>query len=225
MKIPQGDIVLLGSSGHAAVIADIVAREGHWRLTGVIDPERPRGSTWNGLEVLGGDGDIGTLMASRGIVGGIVAIGDNALRERVTRRIAAECPHFQFVTAVHPGAVVASSVSIGEGSVVMAGAVVNPGSNVGRGCIVNTRSSLDHDSVMEDFASLAPGATTGGRVRIGRGSAIGLGALLREAVVVAEETVVGAGSLVLSDLPHGVVAYGVPARVIRTRKPGDKYLR
>ena len=225
MNIPQGEIVLLGSSGHAAVIADIVAREGRWHLSGVLDPERPRGSMWNGLEILGGDGDIGALMASRGIVGGIVAIGDNALRERVTRRIAAECPQFQFVTAVHPAAAVASSVSIGAGSVVMAGAVVNPGSTVGCGCIVNTRSSLDHDSVMEDFASLAPGATTGGRVRIGRGSAIGLGALLREAVVVAESTVVGAGALVLSDLPSSVVAYGVPARVIRSRKPGDKYMR
>ena len=63
MKQLQGDIVLLGSSGHAAVIADIVTREGRWHLAGVLDPERPRGSTWNGLEVLGGDGDIGTLMA------------------------------------------------------------------------------------------------------------------------------------------------------------------
>ena len=221
----QGDIVLLGSSGHAAVIADIVAREGRWRLAGVIDPERPRGSMWNGLEVLGGDGDIGALMASRGIVGGIVAIGDNALRERVTRRISSECPSFLFATAVHPAAAVASSVSVGEGSVVMAGAVINPGSTVGRGCILNTRSSLDHDSVIEDFASLAPGATTGGRVRIGRGSAIGLGALIREAAKIGESTVVGAGALGLSDLPSGVVAYGVPARVVRPRQPGDKYLR
>lgn len=225
MKIPQGDIVLLGSSGHAAVIADIVAREGRWRLAGVLDPERPRGSTWNGLEVLGGDGDLGALMASRDIVGGIVAIGENSLRERVTRRITEQCPGFRFVAAVHPAATVAPDVSIGGGSVIMAGAVVNPGSKVGCGCILNTRSSLDHDSIMEDFSSLAPGATTGGRVRIGRGSAIGLGALLREAAVIGESTVVGAGALVLSDLPSGVVAYGVPARVIRPRQPGDKYMR
>ncbi|MFO1523166.1 MAG: hypothetical protein U1G05_14205 [Kiritimatiellia bacterium] len=116
MNPPQGDIVLLGSSGHAAVIADIVAREGRWRPAGVLDPARPRGSIWNGLEVLGGDGDLGALMASRGIVGGIVAIGDNALRERVTRRIAEECPGFRFVAAVHPAAVVAADVSIGGGS-------------------------------------------------------------------------------------------------------------
>ena len=225
MKLPQGDIVLLGSSGHASVIADLVAREGRWNLAGVLDPERPLGSTWNGLEVLGGDGDIGALMTSRGIIGGIVSIGDNNLRERVTRRVAAEFPQFQLVTAVHPAAAVASSVSIGAGTVVMAGAVVNPGSVIGCGCILNTRCSLDHDCVMGDFSSLAPAATTGGRVRIGRASAIGLGALIREAVVIGAATVVGAGSLVLENLPGGVVAYGVPARVIRPREPGGKYLR
>ncbi|MFO1528421.1 MAG: hypothetical protein U1F77_01510 [Kiritimatiellia bacterium] len=101
MNSPQGDIVLLGSSGHAAVIADIVAREGRWRLAGVLDPERPRGSVWNGLEVLGGDGDVAALMASRGIVGGI-AIGDNALRERVTGRIARRRRGSGFVTAGTP---------------------------------------------------------------------------------------------------------------------------
>lgn len=73
----------------------------------------------------------------------------------------------ELIKTVHPSAVLARGVTIGEGSVVMAGAVLNSNAALGRHCIVNTRASLDHDSRMEDFSSLGPNAVTGGRVAIG----------------------------------------------------------
>ncbi len=65
---------------------------------------------------------------------------------------------------------------------------------------------------------------TGGRVRLGERSSIGLGAILRDGIEVGADTVVGAGSLVLQSIPSGVVAYGSPAQVIRSRQPDEPYL-
>src|SRR5207253_1209344 len=48
------------------------------------------------------------------------------------------------------------------------------------------------------------------RARVGKGVRIGAG------------TIVTAGSLVLEDLPGGMIAGGVPARVIRPRRKGDR---
>jgi acetyltransferase-like isoleucine patch superfamily enzyme len=106
----------------------------------------------------------------------------------------------------------------------MAGAVINPSCTIGRFCIVNTKASLDHDSVMDDFSSLAPGVTVGGNCRIGTHSAIGIGAVLRHGITIGDHTVVGAGSLVMSCVESFSVAYGVPARRIRDRRQGDKYM-
>jgi acetyltransferase-like isoleucine patch superfamily enzyme len=39
-----------------------------------------------------------------------------------------------------------------------------------------------------------------------------------------DHTIIGAGSLVLGDIPGNVVAYGSPARIIRKRKAGEQYL-
>jgi acetyltransferase-like isoleucine patch superfamily enzyme len=106
----------------------------------------------------------------------------------------------------------------------MAGAAINPCCSVGRFCIMNTNSSLDHDSTLEDFASLAPGATTGGNCRIGQFSAVGIGAVMIHGIHVGEHTVIGAGSLVMKPIESFVVAYGSPARAVRNRKQGDEYL-
>jgi acetyltransferase-like isoleucine patch superfamily enzyme len=106
----------------------------------------------------------------------------------------------------------------------MAGVVVNPCCAVGRLCILNTGASLDHDSVMHDHSSLAPHATTGGNCEIGAYSAVSIGAVLIHGVKVGEHSVVGAGAVVTRAVRPYRVVYGVPAREVRERRAGDRYL-
>ena len=218
------NIVIIGSSGHAKVIIDIVQQEGKFNVAGLLDRFRNVGEKTLGYPVLGKEEDLPELIKTHTLKGAIVAIGDNFVRSKVAARIKEISPDLPFVSAVHPKASIAMEVSIGEGTVVMAGVSINPCSSVGRFCILNTNSSLDHDSILEDFASLAPGAATGGNCRIGQYSAVSIGAVLIHGIHVGEHTVIGAGSLVMKSIDSFVVAYGTPARAIRNREQGDKYL-
>jgi acetyltransferase-like isoleucine patch superfamily enzyme len=105
------------------------------------------------------------------------------------------------------------------------GAIVAASADIGEFCIVNTKASLDHDGIMEAFSSFAPAVTAGGEVTIRQFAAVLLGANISHSISIGEHSVVGAGSLVLRDIPDRVVAYGLPARVIRTREIGEPYLR
>ncbi|MFQ5767267.1 MAG: acetyltransferase, partial [Acidobacteriota bacterium] len=154
----------------------------------------------------------------------IVALGDNYARFKVASRVLQICPDLPFVTAIHPAASIGRDVSLGDGTVVMPGVAVGPGCAIGRFCILNTCSSLDHDSRMDDFSSLAPRATVGGNCRIGAHGAISMGAVLIHGIQVGEAAVIGAGSTVLESIPAFKVAYGTPARVMRSRKACDRYL-
>lgn len=154
----------------------------------------------------------------------VVADGDNFSRARIVAETLASLPRATFAVAVHPTAVVAEDVVLNEGSVVMAGAVVNCGTRIGAHCIVNTASSIDHNCVLGDFVSVAPGAHLGGTVEVGAGSAIGIGAAVVHRCVIGENTVVGAGAVVVKSLPPACLCYGNPARVIRPRAPDEKYL-
>ncbi len=218
------NIVLLGSSGHAKVILDIVEKAARYRVAGLIDSTREIGGDVLGYRVLGREHDLPELIRALGVQGIILAIGDNYVRSRAAARIAELCPALPFVSAVHPAAAIGRDATLGPGTVVMAGAVVNPGCRIGESCIVNTNASLDHDSVMADFSSLAPGVTTGGNCAIGSHSAVSIGAVLRHGVTVAEHSVIGAGSLVLDDIDPYCVAYGIPAKKVRERQKGDRYL-
>jgi sugar O-acyltransferase (sialic acid O-acetyltransferase NeuD family) len=218
------NILIIGSSGHAKVVIDVVERQGGFRIAGLIDPFRTVGEETSGYRVLGAESDLPVLAEQLAVQGVLVAIGDNFVRSSVTARVAALCPQLPFVSAVHPQASIARTVRIGAGSVVMAGAVINPGCEVGEGCIVNTRASLDHDSVMEAFSSLAPAAATGGNCCIGRCSALGMGALLLQRMRIGSHCVVGAGAVVTRPVADLCVSYGAPAKTIRGRQAGDKYL-
>lgn len=218
------NIVIIGSSGHAKVVIDILQQEGRSRIVGLLDRFRNIGEKTLGYPILGKEDDLPDLINSHAIEGAIVAIGDNSVRSKVAARIKEVSPSLPFVSAVHPTASIATEVSIGEGTVVMAGASINPCASVGRFCILNTNCTLEHDSVLGDFASLAPGATTGGDCRIGQYSAIGIGAILIHGMHIGEHTVIGAGSLVTKPIGSFVVAYGTPARAIRDRERDDKYL-
>jgi acetyltransferase-like isoleucine patch superfamily enzyme len=77
---------------------------------------------------------------------------------------------------------------------------------------------------MSDFSSIAPGVTTGGNISIGKFSAVSLGANVIHGIKIGKHSVIGSGSTVLTNIDDYVVAYGTPAKIIRERKDGDKYL-
>lgn len=218
------NLLVIGSSGHARVVVDIIHAMRSFQVVGLIDRYRRIGEAIMGYSILGAEEDLPIIVREYRVDGVAVAIGDNSVRAAVARRVHELCPELQFATLVHPKASVGGGAFLGEGTVMMAGAVVNSGARVGRHCILNTNSSLDHDSVLEDHASLAPQAMTGGACRIGEYSAIGMGAILVHGVQVGAHVVIGAGALVLKDIRPMVVAYGAPAREVRARKPGDPYL-
>jgi len=224
MQADQNTVFIVGSSGHARVIIDSIEKEGRFQVAGLLDPFRQADEIAAGFRILGGQRDLPALSRKTGVWRVIIAIGDNWDRRAVYEEIRTRAPHIKFVGTRHPFSELGKGVDIGTGTAVMPGAVINCHTRVGRFCIVNTAASVDHDCVLDEFVSIAPGATLGGNVRIGECTAVSLGARIAQKVSIGRHVLIGAGAVVLDDLPDNVVAYGVPAKVIRERTAGEKYL-
>jgi UDP-N-acetylbacillosamine N-acetyltransferase len=214
-------LAVWGASGHALVVADIVRRMGSHQIVGFIDDldPTPRAVLPETTGVLGGQEQLDVLRAT-GVRHLIVAIGDCEARLRLAD--VARMRGFRLATAVHPRAIVADDVVLGEGSVVCAGAVVNPGCWLGDNVIVNTLASVDHECRLEDGVHISPGAHLGGGVVVGRGAWVGIGAAVKPNVTIGAGSILGAGAVLLRDLPEAVVAYGVPAAIRKERTRNDQ---
>jgi len=204
------ELLIYGASGHAKVVIDIVERQGIYQILGLVDDSRERwGQEFCGYRVLGGK----EILTHHQRCGLLVAIGDNVARQRV--QLSAKALGYELVTAVHPSASIARDVSLGPGTVIMAQVAINSGTIIGEGVIVNTGATIDHDCRIGDFAHISPGVHLAGNVTVGALTQVGIGACAIPGVRIGERTLIGAGAAVVTDIPDGVVAVGVPARVIK----------
>lgn len=199
------------------MVADAVERAGLYELAGWLDDVSPKraGEIFEGRPVLGGSECL-RQMELRGVEWLMVAVGQCATRMRLA---AIALQHgLKLATVLHPAASVARTAVLKPGTFVAAGAVVAPGAQLGFNVIVNHGSTVDHDSELADGVHVCPGAHLAGNVRIGARAWIGIGTSIVERVSVGADTMVGAGSVVVRDLPAGVVAYGCPARIVQSRQ-------
>jgi len=203
----RGSVAVLGAGGHAKVVIATL-REAGFTPTVVLDDDPALwGTQLLELPVLG---PVSSL-SSQQVDGVVIGIGTNAIRAR----LAAQLPGVNWVTAVHPSAVVHSTVVLGPGTVVFAGVVIQPDASCASHVIVNTSASLDHDCVIEDFAHVAPGARLAGNVRVARGAFVGIGSAVIPGRQIGVDAVVGAGSVVIRDVPPSTTVGGNPARRLK----------
>jgi sugar O-acyltransferase (sialic acid O-acetyltransferase NeuD family) len=208
-------VVIIGSGGHGAVVADILLRmaEAGDRIEPVAfldeNPAPDLRQIWHVPVVRG------ALSSLRGITHDavIVAVGDNAVRRRMSDEL--RRGGTRLAIARHPSSVVAPDVLIGGGTVISAGAIVNPAARIGCSVILNTQSSVDHHNSIGDYVHIGPGVRLGGNVSVGHETLIGIGSTVMPQLRIGAAVVVGAGAVVTRDLPDGVVAVGAPARVRR----------
>lgn len=210
-------LIIVGTSGHAAVVVDAIERGGSREIVAFVDSARSPGDSAFGYPVIGPEDRLPAFLLDHGACEAVVAIGDNFQRRRMAARLRALVPGLRLATVVHPAACVSPRAMLGDGVVILAGAIVCAGARVGDGAVLNTGCSLDHDSAMAPWSSLGPRAVTGGRVRIGECGSVAIGATVLQGRTVGCHAIVGAGAVATRDTADHAVAVGVPARVVRRR--------
>jgi sugar O-acyltransferase (sialic acid O-acetyltransferase NeuD family) len=203
-------IVNAGSGGQALVILDACIAAGV-SVAGWVSAGEGVRSPDAALKHLG---DVALLdsrefMAAHDI---IVGAGNGAFRRTLSLRAMAQGG--ELATIRHPSAVVSSTAEIGPGTFLAAHSFVGPQSRIGRFSIVNTAATIDHDNVLADGVNVSPGVHFAGKVHCGEEAFIGVGAAALPGIRIGARATVGAGAVVIRDVPDGAMVVGNPARAI-----------
>ena len=154
----------------------------------------------------------------------IIGIGHNYLREEAYQDLYKVKKDINFFSFISKNAFINKNVKIGKGTVVMPGCIINSGTIIGDHCIINTRSSIDHDNYFSDFSSCGPGVISGGNVHVGKRSHIGIGSVIKNAIKIKKDTIIGGKSYINKNCVSLHVYYGNPIKKIKIRKINQKYL-
>ena len=173
-------LLIIGAGGHGASLAEAAELLGTFEVVGFLDDALPVGqAVLNGsvIGAIGGLRNVDRLDSYRAVrYQVIVAVGNNAVREKLTQRLVNA--GFAIATVIHPRAFVSPSAMVGSGSAVMAGAIVGTQARLGLGSIVNCGAVVDHHARVEDFGHLGVNASMAGGTLLGRGAWMQAGAAL-----------------------------------------------
>lgn len=133
-----------------------------------------------------------------------VGYGDlNRNRENFYRRLLAK--GLNFLTYIHPSAMVSRSATIGRGSLILAGTVVEPFSRVGENSVVWTNCVLAHHARVGDHCWIAAGTIISGGAEIRNNCFLGVGCTVTNQVTIKDFSILGAGVIATRDIPPGAV--------------------
>jgi sugar O-acyltransferase (sialic acid O-acetyltransferase NeuD family) len=139
----------------------------------------------------------------------IVAIGNNNARLNISLEY--ESKGMKLATIIHPKAVVSDTAKIGSGTVVFANTVINQSAAIGKACIINTGVIVEHDCILENGVHISPNAAMGGTVVIGEKTWVCIGSSIANNIKIGNNSIIGAGAVIIKDVPNKVLAAGVPA--------------
>jgi sugar O-acyltransferase (sialic acid O-acetyltransferase NeuD family) len=210
------DIVVFGAGGFGREVMWLLEENNHdtneWNILGFVDdtPEF-EGKSINGYPVIG---NTNWLVKYDKELSVVCCIGNSKARKSVIEKLQNN-HHLNYPNIISKDARVSKLVSLGQGCIICASTILTVNIRLGDFLIANLDCTIGHDAVLKDFVTIYPSVNISGYVEIGSCSEIGTGTQIIQQMKIGSNTIVGAGSVVVKNIPSNCTAVGCPAKPIK----------
>ena len=214
------DIVIIGAGGFgrevAQLIEEINSDKKTWNLLGFIDETVEKHKTViNNTTVLGSFDWFENN--ARNKLWTICAIGNPRDKYNLVNKASAY--NVNFANLIHPDSKTNKYSEFGFGCIICCNSFISVNTKIGNHVSINPGCGIGHDTVIEDYSSLYWNVTLSGNVCIHEGCEIGSKAIVIPKRAVGKWSVIGAGAVVVTDMPDNCTAVGIPAKPIKFSQP------
>lgn len=149
-----------------------------------------------------------------------IAIANSHVREKIAQRL--EMDGIQLWSIIADNVVLMDQLELDEGSALSPFVTMTSNIKIGKCFHANLYSYVEHDCVIGDFVTFAPGVKCNGNIHIEDHVYIGAGAVIKQGtpaqpLVIGRGAVVGMGAVVTKSVPAGVTVVGNPARILTSK--------
>lgn len=150
----------------------------------------------------------------------LIAIANSQIREKIANQLLID--DIQLWSVQANNTVMMDNIEIGEGAALSPFVSITSNIKIGKCFHANLYSYVEHDCVIGDYVTFAPGVKCNGNIHIEDHAYIGSGAVIKQGtpdkpLVIGKGAVIGMGAVVTKSVPAGVTVVGNPARVLERK--------
>ena len=208
--------IIWGATGQAKVAYDILLDEGT-EVIHLFDNKPSLESPLPGISVSYGVAGLHAFVEylnsenlSPADIDCVAAIGGGNGKAREAMTHLMESHGFTPRSLIHRTAIISSSADIGKNVQLLAGSIIGAFAAVGDYTIINSGANVDHDCKIGRMCHLAPLAALAGEVAVDNNVFIGTNATVLPRISIGADSVIGAGAVVIKNVPTGSVIIGNP---------------
>lgn len=150
----------------------------------------------------------------------LIAIANSQVREKLANKIIADGCNLW--TIIANNVVMMDQVDMAEGAALSPFVSITSNIKIGKCFHANLYSYVEHDCIIGDYVTFAPGVKCNGNIHIEDHAYIGTGAVIKQGtpekpLVIGKGAVIGMGAVVTKSVPAGVTVVGNPARILEKK--------
>ncbi|QHQ60699.1 transferase [Anaerocolumna sedimenticola] len=213
------DIVIIGAGGFAKEVLWLLKENNkvfeEWNILGFVDKlYRSEDYSIHGYHIIGNNE---WLLGRNEPIHAVCAIGSSELRKKIIRTLENN-KNIIFPNIISRHATISDDIVIGKGCIICAGSILTVDIQMGNYVTINLDCTVGHDTYLKDFVTLYPSVNVSGDVFIDEGTEVGTGTQIIQGKSIGSSSIIGAGAVVIRDIPDFCTAVGNPAKVIKQRE-------
>ncbi|WP_274306972.1 acetyltransferase [Solibacillus daqui] len=208
-------IVIYGAGGFAREVAHLIEQinlnRPTWELLGFLDDNvENHNQINNGFPVLGGD----EWLIDNPKISIALGIGSPEVKESIVNKLKKN-KDIEYPNLIHPNVYISKYNSIGKGNIICEGNILTTNITINNFVTLNLNCSIGHDVEINDFVTILPKASISGNVKLESKVNFGTHATVIQGLIIGKESIVGAGSVIIRDVPGKSTVVGTPAKQVK----------